>query len=65
MLALKRVVGKGRPFGVLTDPGSFWGWGRREREEEGKVRGEECVMNSLTIAACCVWVRVHVCQWYS
>ena len=27
MLALRRVVGKGRPFGLLTDPGSFWGGG--------------------------------------
>ena len=27
MLALNRVVGKGRPFGLLTDPGSFWGRG--------------------------------------
>ena len=32
MLALRRVVGKGRPFGPLTDPGSFWG-GRRGGEQ--------------------------------
>ena len=29
-------MGKGRPFGLLTDPGSFWGGGRREEEGGGK-----------------------------
>ena len=24
------LVGKGRPFGLLTDPESFWGGGRRD-----------------------------------
>ena len=27
-------MGKGRPFGALTDPGSFWKEGEEEKEEE-------------------------------
>ena len=38
MLALRRVVGKGRPFGALTDPGSFWGEGEEEGGGGGRWR---------------------------
>ena len=33
------LVGKGRPFGLLTDPESFWGGGRRREEGGG---GKAC-----------------------
>ena len=31
------LVGKGRPFSLLTDPESFWGGRRREERGEGKA----------------------------
>ena len=33
------MVGKGRPFGLLTDPELFWGGGRRREEGGG---GKAC-----------------------
>ena len=61
MLALRRVVGKGRPFGALTDPGSFWGEGEEEgrrkmEEEEGRRKGGGGLKYMYTSSRNYMWV---------